>query len=533
MKIKKIISYLLVSLLLFTGIKFTLATETLTYEKAKELAEQYITNSLEDEMWKNNNPHITAHKYFYTDSETKASYIEFKVSCDNAKDCWFVLVNIDWDDVAIPIASPSGVWPGEILSLKLNEFSQASKKADDKLYYFSPFEQYIENKVNDEIISIKAEDNIDSQLETFKKEEQLRIKTENDLKNWISFKDWLIKKFEEDMTKEEFFIEMEELEKENLELEKILSNINVDDKVLEIKKLEIKEWLKEKLANSKTKAKEFKKTREFKEQKNLIEDQILTIPDTKFIMENLDFWYASYNSPWESNEYVDWRMYYNNTCHWKTPCLVQTFEAMYCDKNDNRNPCVPIKCNVAWCVPTALWIIFWYYANRDMLNWFPKWWKNTKDIEREIAYLWKLIWTTCDKTDSAGTQLYRVEDSLQYLKLLWYANSKINYYRNIGTDIVFNKVKEEIKESRPILIAGKEIKPGIIEKDLGKHAFVWFWYKATTGSQKIVRINAWIWNFWVDGWSAYYYSNIDLNLDSMYMTKNEYVAYWYATFKIQ
>lgn len=108
---------------------FTFAKENIIYTKAENLALQYIKNSIEDESWKDNNPHINWEwKYFYTDDEKNPSYIEFKVSCDNTIDCWFILVNSDWDDVAVPIASTTWVWPWE--SLVWNN-------SKNKLYYLT------------------------------------------------------------------------------------------------------------------------------------------------------------------------------------------------------------------------------------------------------------------------------------------------------------------------------------------------------------------------------------------------------------
>ena len=528
MKIKKIISYLLVSLLLFTGIKFTLATETLTYEKAKELAEQYITNSLEDEMWKNNNPHITAHKYFYTDSETKASYIEFKVSCDNTKDCWFVLVNIDWDDVAIPIASPSGVWPGEILSLEANNDKKTTTEWENnyKLYYFSPFEQYIQLENTKEVFSINPIENTDRQLENFisnKKIEKLKQ---------LEWEKTLIKeKYVFDNIKDEkniaTFLEQTRIESE--ELEEKLSKISIDSEIIQAKEKEIKTNLINKLEKLKQNSRENKKSLDFQKKKEEIKEQILQVSNEKFALSNLDMSYAKYYPEyWSSNEFVDWKWNYNTTCHGQTPCYKQ-FEAQYWDK----------KCNV-WCTPTAVWILFWYYTlnSKFWINLHPNWnlmWKNNIDSDNMIKALWQVMWTYCDGNEEDNTLWWatswkNIENATLYLNMLWYKNSSVKHDYG-STSFIFNKVKEEVfNNRRPIILDIKsinnEIKAG--------HTVVAYWYKATSGSEKIVRINSWYWNEKVDWWETYFYSDIDQNLDAMYLWDlYTFKAYSYTIFDIK
>jgi len=71
------------------------------------MALQYIDNSLSDEAWKDNNPVISKETKFYTDDEKQISYIEYKISCDSTPDCGFIMMNVDGNDVAVPIASPT------------------------------------------------------------------------------------------------------------------------------------------------------------------------------------------------------------------------------------------------------------------------------------------------------------------------------------------------------------------------------------------------------------------------------------------
>ena len=199
---KKIIAISIFLSLFINPFSFTFAKEKVIYKKAENLAKQYIENSLEDENWEEKNPYINWEwKYFYTDDEKNPSYIEFKISCNDNLNCWFILVNSDWNDVAIPIASTSWIWPWEVLSIKND---------NNKLYYFSPFEQYSEDLETKEVSSINPEDNI-----------ELLIKNNSKLTN----------------------------------------------KEKEIKLNNYKEDLKQKLFNAKIEAKEYKKSENFKKEK--------------------------------------------------------------------------------------------------------------------------------------------------------------------------------------------------------------------------------------------------------------------------
>ena len=126
----------LLVILWISQISYTFAQPLLTQGKALKLAEQYIENSLSDEAWKDNNPHISAQTPFHVDDSKVVSYIEYKVSCDSTPDCGFILVNVDKNDVAVPIASPTGNTPSELLDTGAWE---------SDYYYFSPFDIYAEN----------------------------------------------------------------------------------------------------------------------------------------------------------------------------------------------------------------------------------------------------------------------------------------------------------------------------------------------------------------------------------------------------
>ncbi len=66
-------------------------------------------NYIEEMRWFwpfwNNNPRIVLEKPFYSNNDETPSYIEYKVSCDDEVDCGYIMVNIDWTDVSVPVSS--------------------------------------------------------------------------------------------------------------------------------------------------------------------------------------------------------------------------------------------------------------------------------------------------------------------------------------------------------------------------------------------------------------------------------------------
>lgn len=256
---KKIFLIILAGIIGFYS--FSFAWNEFTYENAKKIANEYIKNSSFDENWQDQNPTLFWEgKYFYTESETP-SYIEFKVSCDKNPDCGFIMVNFDGDDVAIPIASTSGNTPSEVLSAK-NE----SKIEENMLYYFSPFEQYAENKRNGNISSIDPQDDF-----------------------WY-----------------------EASEKNKLSLQEVKTKKN--------------NTLKEKIESSKKEAKTFKKSVEFKEIKKELKEKKQTNGKEEVSFKYLDMAMAWYNAPATSNYFITWSTY--SGCNWKLPCY-QQFNTTY------------------------------------------------------------------------------------------------------------------------------------------------------------------------------------------------------------
>lgn len=508
MKTKKIIALFTIALLLFSGIKFTLANENLTYKKAQELAEQYIKKFSKDELWNWQNPTIVKWNYFYTDKENQASYVEFKVSCDNTKDCGFIMVNIDWDDVAIPFASTSGTTASEILLQKLGEndiFSKNSKKMDYKFYYFSPFDQYIENKENKIAISLNPSDDIDTKIQTFELNEKLKVK-----------QDWLVKNNPR--------ISLESLSKEILFTD--IDKMQINKSSVENKKIEFKNELYNKLEILKKEAIEFKKSEEFTQKKLEIKNLIWKVENTEYIWKALELnnkWWISnkVESIW-NHVYVDWTTINQSTCVWKTPCYDQFRTTYY--TNGRLQSCL------SWCGPTAVWIIFWYYSNNwryDLMTSQNPWWTLSSSVRSDIEDIWDMIWTYCNTWWEGATPANKIQLAKQHAKNVWYSNTNSIYRYPESLDNIYWKVVTEINANRPIIL--------ITENSASAHVIVAFWYYVDIGgSDYVVRVNMWWWYNPITSGSSVYWSNMDINLNSVYISASEsHIVSWYNTFEIK
>lgn len=71
---------------------------------AADTANEYLASSLSDESWSESHPYISGSQAYSTDADDTA-YIEYKVSCDDKPSCGWIIVNVDGDDVTIPVAS--------------------------------------------------------------------------------------------------------------------------------------------------------------------------------------------------------------------------------------------------------------------------------------------------------------------------------------------------------------------------------------------------------------------------------------------
>ncbi len=255
-------NFLLISIfwvIWFYGLWF--AFNEFSYENAKTLANEYIRNSSVDENWKDKNPHLNWEwKYFYTDSDSP-SYVEFKVSCDNNPSCWFIMVNFDWDDVSIPIASTSGNTPSEVLVAK----NWDTDNSNSKLYYFNPFEQYAENEVSWNVSSIDPQDDFSDSSSWSLKANSLWKSQEKTKKNKL---------------------------------------------------------LKDKVLKAKDEAKKFKKSDEFKKLKKELKDKKQTNwKDDKVSFKYLDMAMAGSSQIINGSTYITWSSTTN--CNSRVPCYRQ------------------------------------------------------------------------------------------------------------------------------------------------------------------------------------------------------------------
>jgi len=122
--------------------------QLVNYKEAESIAQRYIDMNRDDDLWKNNSPRLWESTPLYME-KTTPSYMEYSVVCDRNPDCWYIIVNIDGDDVQVPIASPSDYAPSQILIDKSWE-----KKENLQFFYFWPFDIYSKNLLTENIHAI-------------------------------------------------------------------------------------------------------------------------------------------------------------------------------------------------------------------------------------------------------------------------------------------------------------------------------------------------------------------------------------------
>lgn len=434
-KLMRLMSFWVCFLLWFFVIS-VFAYKEFNYNSAKNIAIYYIQNSSFDENWNWKNPKISGEwKYFYTDSNNP-SYIEFKVSCDNEPNCWFIMVNFDGNDVSIPVSSTSWNTPSEVL-----EFKNGNK--NNNFYYFSPFEQYAENEITWSVSSINPQD-----------DEVLTNKTAR--------------------------------------------SINIDNKSYK------NNSLKEKLDNAKKESKKFKNSQEFKKLKKELKENKLTVPNEEISFKVLDMamavdWYVKPTSP---NKFINSPSVLSlnqDKCKWYLPCYNQ-FKTTYSW----------VTCDV-WCVPTAIWIIMWYYdliwLAPNLLPW-DKSFLNNSDVDTMIDKIWKDLWWQCSSNWWYMDGLI-LQNWVNFAKEKWYKWSTINLTSRSSTSVTFvYDIISEIDAGRPIIVLSKD------------HAFVAYGYHNNPSSKiKTIRVNLWRWPdskvIWSD-WINYPTSRIDYNIDSLF-----------------
>lgn len=445
---KKLLYIILTWFASFYGLTF--AWNEFTYENAKNLARDYITNSSFDENWKDQNPTIFWEwKYFYTDAETP-SYVEFKVSCDKNPDCWFVMVNFDWDDVVIPIASTSGNTPSEVLSAK-----NGSKVEENKFYYFDPFKQYAESKINENVSSIDPQD---------------------------------------DFTKNSWSEKNSLQEKQNHN-----------------------KSLKENILKAKIEAKEYKKSGEFKKIKKELKDKKQTNGKEEVSFKYLDMavadegssWWTWYTPPSSSTIYITWNS--TSNCWSRTPCYNQ-YKSTY-NWKDAYSWCAPTA------VAIIYWYYDRTFSSNttnyndlvpglatDISNLTSPDINIKNMIDSLKTYMWSYYVYKADKWYySTATNISNIPQAINYAKNKWYTNSTA-VSSNWNTTTLFSLIKTEINSWRPVIANSTT------------HSMVAYWYNSTSWLP-IIRVNMWwgpsnylTWTNWVQ----YKYSNIDYNMNSIY-----------------
>jgi len=151
------------------------------FKDADSLAQKYIAINKNDDLWFENNPRFWEITPLYMEKETP-SYIEYAITCDRHPQCWFIIVNVDGDDVDIPIASPSDTPPSQIITKKSGNIKEKLK-----FYYFTPFDIYSINRENSQINAldpqvdpIEKDDFFDGMQEEEKKQMSLFIQKKKD-----------------------------------------------------------------------------------------------------------------------------------------------------------------------------------------------------------------------------------------------------------------------------------------------------------------------------------------------------------------
>jgi len=156
----------------FTGLSFAGKKSDIS-DDSQKVAEKYLEINNTLSWWIDNNPHLWESVYFYTDKSTP-SYVEYSVVCNRDIACWYIMVNIDEDDLEVPILSPSDIPPSQILQQKSED-----TKENLEFYYFSPFDIYSQNKVNGQFNAIDPQtDPIESKFirDDMKESERTQVK---------------------------------------------------------------------------------------------------------------------------------------------------------------------------------------------------------------------------------------------------------------------------------------------------------------------------------------------------------------------
>jgi len=167
---------LFLSFFAFFNISFSDENQDISfkYEEAEKTAQQYIDINKNDDIWQDHNPRLWEATPLFMEKDIP-SYIEYAVTCDRSPQCGFIIVNVDGDDVKIPVASPSDIPPSQILVNK-----SGANKQDLQFFYFWPLDIYSRNISTEQINALNPqtdplEDEKDENLEKLTPEEQVQI----------------------------------------------------------------------------------------------------------------------------------------------------------------------------------------------------------------------------------------------------------------------------------------------------------------------------------------------------------------------
>lgn len=380
------------------------------------------------------------------------------------------MVNYDWNDVTIPVASTNWNTPSEIL-LAQNKWTID----DNKLYYFSPFDMYWENTQTEEVSSIDPIDNIDQTLEQDKK-----------------------------LTKEE--------KKE--------------------KRKQLKTKLREKIKLMKKEAWDYKKSDDFKNKIKELREKKQSIPENEISYKILPFsdfvnadtealnnwWYTPITA---SDIFVSWSSTTN--CKSKIPCYVQ-YSTTYNNKPAS-SWCTPTAVAMIY----GYYDRQWTFSN--LVPWTAvdvttKTSMNT-DVKSMIDSL-RTYMGTYYKLNNDNTKYEWATSTtnhtlwIKYAINKWYKNSVAKFI-SWNSSTLFSTIKTEIDAGRPIML----------NTDNHSIVAYWYNSTITTANIVRVNLwwGSSSTMIWTDN-KTYYTSNIDYNMNYIYYNKANHSSKSIVTFKI-
>jgi len=145
-------------------------------DNGRNIAEKYLESNKNDDFWKDNSPRLWESTPLYMEKESP-SYIEYAVICERNIDCWYIIVNIDGDDVSVPTSSPTDIPPTKILTQK-----SWVNKEDLQFFYFGIFDIYSQNRMTHQINAI------DPQVDPITRKdfpEDMKEEEKEQIKKWI------------------------------------------------------------------------------------------------------------------------------------------------------------------------------------------------------------------------------------------------------------------------------------------------------------------------------------------------------------